>query len=50
MRIEALEAHPQLTTAGEFVRRAKEAMVLARGDIHQRDMKERFAKLDGASQ
>ena len=45
MRIEALEAHPQLTTAGELVRRAKEAMVLARSDIHQRDMKERFAKL-----
>jgi hypothetical protein len=46
MRIEALEAHPELTNAGEFVRRAKEAMIKARGDIHQRDTKDRFAKMD----
>lgn len=46
LRIEALEAHPELTAAGEFVRKAHTALVKARVDIHQRDMKERFAKMD----
>lgn len=45
-RIEALEAHPELTAAGEFVRKAHAAMAKARVDIHQRDMKERFAKMN----
>jgi len=46
-RIEALEAHPELTNAGNLVRQAKEAMTNARVDIQQRDMKERFARMDG---
>jgi hypothetical protein len=50
MRIEALEAHPELTKALASVQSAKAAMILARVDIHQRDMKERFAKLDGVAQ
>lgn len=48
LRIEALEAHPELTAAGDFVRKAHTAMVKARLDIHQRDMKERFAKMDAS--
>lgn len=46
LRIEALEAHPELTAAGEFVRKAHTAVVKATVDIHQRDMKERFARMD----
>lgn len=45
-RIEALEGHPHLTTAGIAVQAAKEAMRLARSEIHQRDMKARMAKTD----
>lgn len=49
-RIEALEAHPKLTDALNSVQSAKAAMLLASVDIHQRDMKARFAKLDGVAQ
>ncbi|MDE5451356.1 hypothetical protein GWE18_00500 [Bradyrhizobium sp. CSA112] len=45
-RIEALEAHPELTKALASVQSAKAAMILARVDIHQSRMRERFAKMD----
>lgn len=44
MRIEAPEAHPDLTAAGCAVRTARNAIIKARSEIHQRDMRERFAK------
>ena len=41
-RIEALPAHELLTTAGELIEQAKEALKEAQGDLHQRDIRERY--------
>lgn len=42
LRIESLEAHTELTNAGELVRQAKQAVLRARNDIHQRDTRARL--------
>lgn len=47
IRIEMLQAHPRYTDAGNFVCQAKQAVIDASTDIHQREMRERFAKMDG---
>lgn len=44
LRIEVLPAHPRYTDAGELVRKAKQAVSDAATDLHQREMKARFAK------
>lgn len=44
LRIEALAAHPRYTEAGNLVQKAKEAVREAAADLHQREMKARFAK------
>lgn len=44
MRIELLQAHPEYTNAGEFVRKARDCVNRGRSDIHQREMKDRFAR------
>lgn len=45
-RIEALPAHPLNTTALTAILDAKQAIEAAASDLHQREMKERFAKMD----
>jgi hypothetical protein len=47
-RIEALPAHPGYTDALNAVAEAKAAVVSARVELHQRAMRERFAKADAA--
>lgn len=47
-RIEALGAHPRFTDALNFVKEAKVAITEARSDLHQRAMKERFARANRA--
>jgi hypothetical protein len=44
--IEALQANVHYTDALIFVQHAKEAMRQGRGEIHQQEMKERFAAMD----
>jgi hypothetical protein len=44
VRIESLAAHPLYTEASEFVRKAKNDVLGAAADLHQREMAERFAK------
>jgi hypothetical protein len=46
MRIEQLQAHPFYTDAQNAVQRAKECMIRGSAEVHQREMKERFAKAD----
>jgi hypothetical protein len=41
-RIEALQAHPEYTTAMAAVQAAKAAIIRGRGDIHHSAMRERF--------
>jgi len=45
-RIEALQAHPAYTTALTAVHEAKCAMIDGRMNIHQTEMRARFAKMD----
>ena len=47
-RIEALDAHPRLTDALNAVHAAKKAVAEARADIHQSEMRARFAAMDAA--
>lgn len=47
-RIEALPAHPRNTDALNLVTEAKRAITEARIEVHQREMKARFAALDAA--
>ncbi len=47
-RIEALGAHPQYTDALNAVQKARDSVKAAAIDLHQRDMRERFAKMDAA--
>lgn len=47
LRIDGLQAHPRYTDALNLVQAAKKAIVDGRVDIHQRDMKARFAARDG---
>lgn len=44
LRIEGLEAHPYYTDALIAVKEARDAVVKGRSDLHQRKMRERFAK------
>jgi hypothetical protein len=44
MRIEQLQAHPKYTDAQVAVQAAKAAMVEGRSAVHQREMRERFAR------
>jgi hypothetical protein len=46
MRIEQLQAHPKYTEAQQHVQAAKQAMIDGASDVHQREMCERFAKVD----
>jgi hypothetical protein len=46
VRIEQLQAHPKYTEAQTAVQRAKQAMIDGASDLHQRAMRERFAKID----
>lgn len=48
IRIEALPAHPRYTDAMNLVTQAKEAITEGRVDLHHRDMKARFAKMEAA--
>jgi hypothetical protein len=45
-RIEALPPHPAYTDALNSVTEAKAAIADGRADLHQRNMRERFAKAD----
>lgn len=45
-RIEALPAHPKYTDALNAVALARDCVKAGSIDLHQRDMKERFAKMD----
>lgn len=45
-RIEALPAHPKYTEALNAVQEAETAMRLGRSDLHDREMRDRFAKMD----
>lgn len=47
-RIEALPAHPSYTDALNAVTEALEAIRFGRADLHQTEMKARFAKADAA--
>lgn len=49
-RIEGLQAHPLYTDALNLVTQAQQHMQEGRADLHQREMKERFAKMDAAAQ
>lgn len=44
IRIEQLQAHPKYTEAQTAVQRAKETMIEGMSDLHQREMRERFAR------
>jgi len=46
MRIEGLQAHPAYTDALNAVKEAKAAMISGRGEIHQTEMRAKFAKAD----
>ncbi len=43
-RVEELQAHPRYTDALNSVQAAKQAMIDGRGDLHQRNMRERFSR------
>lgn len=45
-RIESLPPHPSYTEALTAVQQAKQAISEGRVDLHQRDMRERFAAID----
>lgn len=47
-RIEALPAHPSYTDALNAVTKAMDAVKEGQSDLHQRGMRERFAKMDAA--
>lgn len=47
-RIEALPAHPAYTDALNAVTKAMESVKEGQADLHQRGMRERFAKMDVA--
>lgn len=47
-RIEGLQAHPSYTDALNLVTQARDAVTAGRSAVHQREMKERFSKLDAA--
>lgn len=47
-RIEALPAYPAYTDALNAVTKAMEAVKQGQGDLHQRGMRKRFAKMDAA--
>lgn len=45
-RIEGLEANPRYTNALTAVQKAKEEMLAGRAEIHQENMRRRFAEAD----
>ena len=50
IRIEQLQAHPKYTEAQVAVQNAKRWMTEGMADIHQREMKARFAKWGGPAE
>lgn len=46
VRIEALPAHADYTMAQTLVRQAKDFINKGRADLHQSEMKQRFAEMD----